>query len=109
MEENDILIENTDVAVLNGDFDIQDCNNQNLKHLIIAVPSNYVISPKVGASVYTFQNMPVTDPRELFAKISNELKNDGYKTPVFGGSSDLESTDLEVSAIRIKTPIRNII
>lgn len=110
ISENDILIENTDVAITGGDFDIQDCNNQNVKHLLIADAGNYIISPSLGVGIYRMQNEVVSDFREIFAKIGDQLKKDGYKYPEYTGENTSgDAVNLEITAIREKIPKRNTI
>jgi len=103
IQENDIIIENSDVKIVNGDFDIGDANSQNIKHLCIADAGNYVISAKTGAGIYRFQNKSSYDIRGLLSTIASELKQDGYKYPEF---SQNESGAMDIKAIRTKKPRR---
>jgi hypothetical protein len=109
INENDILIEPTDVKIINGDFAIEDANNQNIKHLCIATPGDYKAAPGVGVSLYNMQNNPINNFQTILSKIRSELRSDGYKNPVISGNqTGLNSTELEVSAARKTNPIRKI-
>jgi hypothetical protein len=110
IDERDILIEPEDVKIVNGDFAIVDANNQNIKHLCIANPGDFKVFPGVGAGLYNMQNNPINNFQEVLSKIRSELINDGYKNPVITGTqTDIESTELEISAVRKKKPNRKII
>lgn len=110
ISENDIIIEPTDVKTLNGDFDIQDANNQNIKHLCVASPSNYKISPEIGVGIYNMQNLPINSFNIILAKIRSVLINDGYKNPkITGQQTGLDESDLEITAIRKQSPQRKVI
>jgi hypothetical protein len=109
--ENDIIIENTDVQIsVSGDFDIQSANNQNIKHICIAHPGNYPVSPSVGAMIDQFQNDNVTDLRTVLNTVAKELKKDGYSYPDFYNQSiDPEDLSISISAKRIAIPKREVI
>lgn len=110
ISENDIIIENEDVHILNGDFDIKDARDQNIKHILIAQPGNYVVSPSAGAMVYKFQNDNINDFREVLAVIAQSLKKDGYNYPDFYNQTQREEEiKLTIDAQRIAIPNRETI
>jgi hypothetical protein len=108
--ENDIIIENTDAIVVNGDFSVQDANNQNIKHICYAQPGNYIGAASVGAMIWKFQNSEFNDFREVLSAIAQELKKDGYEYPDFiNESNDPESLEMTVTAKRISIPKREVL
>jgi hypothetical protein len=105
ISENDIIIED-DLKIVNGDISIENANNQNIKHLMIANAGNFYIKPKIGASLYLAQNSSITDYRLLVSRIKSELKNDGYDNIKITGTYDDETqgTELKITAERVTYP-----
>ena len=106
--ETDILIEPTDFKVVLGDMYIGDSNNENIKHLCIANPGQFVISPIIGAGLYYMQNLAVNDGRTLAASIREQLRKDGYDEVRITGQSDAATseTNLQITATRTRKPQR---
>lgn len=102
ISEIDIIIDPTDVKIKDGDFDLQDANSQNLKHILIANPGDFLISPKIGGRINNSINYPSTDFRDFVANISRTLQNDGYSEVNVSGEHKL----IQVDARRIKNPKR---
>ncbi len=110
ISENDIIIEQTDVQILNGDFDVQDANNQNIKHLLIGKPGDYKIFPSVGVGIYYMQNADLNNFSVTLSKIREQIIKDGYKNPDISGrqTGDVKS-ELEITAIRKGYPDKTIL
>jgi len=106
--ETDILIEPTDVKIVNGDFLIGNSNNENIKHLCICNPGQFLISPTIGVGIYRYQNAPAVDARQLNARIREQLKNDGYDSIKTTGQTDNRTSEtyLQITAERVKKPNR---
>lgn len=110
ISENDIMIENDDVKVVNGDFDIRDVNEQNIKHILIAQPGQFISSPSVGAMIWKLQNENITDFREVIRAVASELIKDGYSYPDFINTTEsLENIKLVITAKRNAEPKREVI
>ena len=110
ISENDIIIENDDVLIVDGDFSIQNANNQNIKHICIAQPGNYIGAPSVGARIYKMQNDNFNDFREILSTIAQQLKKDGYNYPDFiNETTDPDNAQLTVTAKRVLSPKREVI
>lgn len=108
--ENDIMIENTDVAIISGDFDIQDVNSQNIRHILIAQPGDYPVCPSIGATIQKFQNDNIVDLRQVLSTIAQELGKDGYAYPDFyNQTQETENVQMTISAKRITIPKREVI
>ena len=108
LNETDILIEPMDFKIVLGDMFIGDSNNENIKHLCIANPGQFVISPIIGAALYRMQNTSVNDGRGLAAFIREQLRNDGYDEIRITGQSDAKTseTNLQITAVRTRKPQR---
>ncbi len=103
MEENDILIEPDDMQVIEGDFFISNANSQNIKHILIASPGNYLLTPSLGVDLYKLQNSSFVDFRPFVSKVKSELRKDGYDNTLITGSGDnvQDKAFLEVTADRV--------
>ena len=108
MIETDIIIEPSDVKILNGDFFIGNANNQNIKHLLVANPGQFLISPTIGIGIYSYQNYATSDGRKLTAKIREELRKDGYDSVRISGVFDYKTStsELKITANRVSKPKR---
>jgi len=109
--ETDILIEPTDFKIINGDMAIGDVNNENINHIIIANPGQFLISPTIGGSLYKSQNASTNDARFLAASLRSQLRGDGYDSVRFSGVANTETgeVDLSVTAERTLKPKRQAI
>ena len=108
--ETDILIE-PDLQIANGDFNIGDANNENIKYLCIANPGQFLLSPTVGASLYRAQNASTNDARVLTASIRDQLRSDGYDEARITGEANTKTSEgqLRITATRVKKPKRQTI
>jgi len=108
--ENDIIIE-ADLQILNGDFNIFSANEQNIKHILISSPGNFLLTPSLGVDIYRQQNASFVDWRPLVSKIKSELKKDGYDNTKISGVADnkTDKSSLNVLSDRITIAKRQTI
>ena len=74
----DIIFENNDAVVKDGDFLVSDSNQQHIEDTIIAAPGWWNEFFEEGVSAKLWLGAPV-GKQEIARKIRLELENDGYK------------------------------
>ena len=106
MNESDFIIE-PDLKITGGDLVIQNANEQNIKHLLIA-RGNYLLNPGVGVGIYRYQNATITDFRNMVNEIKSQLKRDGYRDVALAGSHNdtTGKSELSVTGERKTNAIR---
>jgi len=111
MTENDIIIEDLDVNVLNGDFDVFSAKEQNIKHLLFADKGTYLLAPTIGIGIRRFQGNPQNDYRILDSLIRTELTKDGYSDVRLTATAltGTNKSNLTIDCNRINSPKRQII
>jgi hypothetical protein len=78
---NDILLENNDLKIINGDFAVGNSDEQNIEQTLIAVKGDFKQSPMTGVAIVQKLNAPQTYAvkRAIEKEINLQLKADKAK------------------------------
>lgn len=79
----DFLLKDFDLQIVDGDFVVGDCDQQNVELVLLARPGDYKQSPFLGVGIEDYVNAP-TSPRILEAlerNIKLQLESDGAIRP----------------------------
>ena len=79
---NDIYY-TTELVIENGDFVVQESENQHIEHILRANEGDYLQYPKSGAGVNIKILNSSLNSIELRKKIKRGLEDDGYKLTDF--------------------------
>ncbi|MBB6131321.1 hypothetical protein [Mucilaginibacter lappiensis] len=97
---NDLILDNNlDLAIQNGDFLIDDCEQQNQELILIATQGSFRESPLTGVGIakYIKSSFSVSKIDQLRQKIRLQLQYDGYQTV----NTQINSfTDIQIQAER---------
>lgn len=95
---DDIITQDGDLEILDGDLKVDFGDHQNIEHILRANPGDYVETPLLGVAVTKSLNGP-RGVRILEKEIRSQLKGDGFKVDGVELSSNEKIT---VNAKRIK-------
>jgi hypothetical protein len=94
-----ILDNNLDLAIQNGDFVLDDCEQQNQELILVATQGSFRDSPLTGVGItrYIKSSFTVAKVDQLRQKIRLQLQYDGYTTV----NTKINSfTDIQIQAER---------
>lgn len=74
-EVYDIMMDEEELQITNGDFVIGESTAQHQKHLLIAEPGNYRIYPEIGVGIAA--DILNDQKGDLRMRIQKEFENDG--------------------------------
>jgi hypothetical protein len=75
---------NIDEPFKDGDFNITECDEQNIRSVLLAHPGHFKMSPLIGVGIQQFQNAPLSPAgiASLEREIILQLQADGAKNVV---------------------------
>lgn len=89
----DILIDNGEPVIENGDFKVGASDDQHVELILAATPGQFKSSPLVGLGLANYLKQPSTAGARLKRDLSVALEADGYKVKELyldNGSFDLD-------------------
>lgn len=72
----DILF-NDDIITKNGDFALEESDNQHVKHILLATKGEYKASPELGVGIELMLN--TEEPMQFLIDAKKNLEYDGMK------------------------------
>ncbi|MDT8346653.1 MAG: thymidylate synthase, partial [Flavobacteriaceae bacterium] len=76
----DILINDDDIAFINGDFSVGESDAQHVEHIVIAYPGEFKKWPQLGFSAISYIKRNIR-PEEFKRDLKLQLEFDGYLNP----------------------------
>jgi hypothetical protein len=78
MDAKDIQVVNDEVQIKNGDFYVNDSDQQHVEHILKANPGQFYQHPLIGVGVFRYTNASV-NPSAVKQRIKLHLKSDNYR------------------------------
>lgn len=98
MISKDLIFDNGDLKITNGDFAIEQSDDQNIETILTAEKGQFYQFPLLGYGIYSRINGPFERNVERKA-IREELKKDNYNVTLLDINSNFELT---IDADKIK-------
>ena len=98
----DIMIEDGELVIANGDFLLSDSDNTHISHILIAEKGHYRQHPLCGVGVKSFQNAPLAQSvlALLRKRIEMQLRLDGYTITKIEINPTLSEANINIKANR---------